>query len=185
MKAVQLSQWRAWQFPIILLICPLLFLILWIPPFGIWLPTEISDFFLASKPAILFCYAILICAVALNWINAFHLSRNQNFKGMQTSLLIIRIASIIVYPALVWGQLLAIVYLMGPTDNQHIFFLITLSFVALNISGMFYAIRLILHLKKTHKIGLFAANCYIIFGFIIGFDIISALMLQNKCRRLT
>lgn len=184
MKALQFRQWRAWLFPIILLICPMFFLILWIPPFGIWLPIEIYNFFHPSKPAILFCYSILICAVALNWINAFHLSRNQNVKGIRTSLLIIRIASIFVYPSLAWGQLLALLYLMGPVHNQHIFYLIALSFVALNISGMFYAIRLILYLKKIRKIKWFTASCYIIFGFIIVFDIISALILQIKCRKL-
>lgn len=184
MKAIQLNQWKVWLFPFLLLICPCFFLSLWIIPFCFWLPTDISYFLLSSKPGTLFCYAILLCGVALNWINAVHLSKTQNFKGMQISLLIIRIASIIVYPALLWGQLQAILYLMGPAENQHIFFLITLSLVALNISGMFYVIRLIFHLKKIHKAGLLAVNCYIIFGFIIVFDIISVLILQNKCRRL-
>lgn len=184
MKAIQPNQWKVWLFPLLLLICPCFFLSLWIVPFCIWIPTDISDFFRSSTPGPIFCYAILLGGVALNWINAFYQFKTQNFKGMKISLLTIRIASIVVYPALIWGQLLSILYLMGPPQNQHIFFLIALSFVALNISGMFYAIRLILQLKNTHKMGLLEAVCHIIFGFMIIFDIISALILQNKCREL-
>lgn len=184
MKAIPYIQWRVCLFPILLLICPCFFLYLWIVPFSFWLPAEIGYLFLASKWGTLFCYAILLCGVTLNWINSFHLSKTQNFKGIQISLLIIRIVSIIIYPALVLGQLLSIFYLMGPNHNQHIFFLIALSFVALNVSGMFYAIRLILQLENMHKIGQFSAICHFLFGFIIVFDIISALILQNKRRKL-
>ena len=69
---------------------------------------------------------------------------------------------------------------MGPERNVHIFLLILLSLPALNLLGLFYAVPLILQLKKEHKTGLPGTVFYLIFSCIIGFDIVTAFLIQKK-----
>lgn len=125
-------------------------------------------------------YAALAGGMILNLVNAVALSRKSDFENVRKALVLIRAVSVITYPALLWGFLCSVFFLLGPKRNEHMLFLITLSLPVLNLSGAFYSVPLILHLRKEQKIGILATVFYIIFSFIIGADIFAAFSVRNK-----
>lgn len=185
---------RQWSVPLSSLICIWLFLFLWIPPFsmvifsalsvleGLTGLTSILKLFdsLTLEYAPPFLYAALAGGLILNLVNSIRLLNRQKFDTIQELMIMIRGLSIITYPALLWGTLCSILFLMGPDRNVHIFLLILLSLPALNLLGLFYAVPLILQLKKEHKTGLPGTVFYLIFSCIIGFDIVTAFLIQKK-----
>lgn len=194
MNIMQHRQRKYLLIPFLIILCPWFYLLLWIPPFSLIpsLPFELLTIFtgeflpdiglLFLEDAPLLLYVMLAGAVILNIRNAMLLYKTQNLQKAKTGLFVIRTASAFTYPALLWGLLLAIFFLMGPDRNKHIFFLIALSFPALNISGALYAIPLILQLKKEQKIGVPASVCSILFQFIIGLDLITVLYINKKMK---
>lgn len=185
---------RQWSVPLSPLICIWLFLFLWIPPFSMVIfsaltilegftgLTSILKLFdsLTLEYAPPFFYAALAGGLILNLVNSIRLLNRQKFDTIQELMIMIRGLSIITYPALLWGALCSILFLMGPDRNVHIFLLILLSLPALNLLGLFYAVPLILQLKKEQKTGLAGTAFYLIFSCIIGFDIVTAFLIQKK-----
>lgn len=187
---------RIW-IPLFTIIWPWVFLILWIPPFTLigatpllwidsWTGTSSADRFmdmelqLVHHHGILFFYVLLIAGMVFNLINAMQLASKKQFECAQSALLTLRIASIFTYPALVWGLPLSVLFLLGPKENEHILFLIFLSLPALNLSGAFYSVPLVLELKRKQKINVPDTIFYLIASFIVGLDIIGTFLMRRK-----
>ena len=163
-------------FPDLVIICPMLFLVLFIPPFTLimlpfaWIEAffqialydDLMDLILEDIPFLL--YSMLVMA------------------DLQSAFYRIRFMSILLYPALFWGMILGIFFLLGPSRNEHIFLSILLSLPALNLSGAFYAIPLILHLRKTQKLVLSETIFGLIFSVVIGLDLLTALFIRKKLK---
>ena len=73
---------------------------------------------------------------------------------------------------------------MGPEANKHILFLMGLSIITLNLSGTFYAVPLLLQLKKEQKISSLTAVSYTVFQFILGMDIITTFLIMKELKTL-
>lgn len=187
------TRFRTTFIPYFIITWPLIFLALWIPPFYLFggglfviagllagypmwaeIPLKFLDY---GAP---FCYAMLIGGIILNLGNAVFLSTRQRYGNLQTALLTIRRLCVGLYPSLLWGILPAIFFLMGPDRNKHILFLIALSLPALNLSGAFYAVPLVLRLKKEGKISFVATILYVLFSFVIGFDLLATFYMRKK-----
>lgn len=176
----------------LVVILPFVFLFLWIPPFSliidnILMAIGISNgrefyYTLTLEYAPPFFYTLLFGGMILNLGNAIYLYTKQRFENMQSAFLRIRLVSAFSYPALLWGILWGIFFLMGPERNVHILLLISFSLIALNLSGAFYAIPLILQLKKEQKIGLSVTIFCIIFSVIIGLDLLITLFVRKKLK---
>lgn len=176
--------------PLFLIIWPWFFLALWIPPFFLGLellfmitiaftglPVS-STFFLEDGS--LFCYTMLAVSTCLNLGYASYLFRRKEYEKMGAALRMIRNMSALTYPALLWGIPFSIFFLMGPARNKHIFILIMLSIPALNLSGAFYAVPLVLELRKERKISLAAAVILFLCSFIIWADILSSFYIRKN-----
>ena len=181
-------------FPDLVIICPMLFLVLFIPPFTLimlpfaWIEAffqialydDLMDLILEDIPFLL--YSMLVMAVLVNLGNAVSLSLKKRIGDLQSAFYRIRFMSLQLYPALFWGMILGIFFLLGPSRNEHIFLSILLSLPALNLSGAFYAIPLILHLRKTQKLGLSGTIFGMIFSVVIGLDLLTALFIRKKLK---
>lgn len=167
-------------FPLLLIICPWFFLFIWIPPFN--LIDYGVDFRYGWPP---YFYLILIAVVMVNFVNAMFLLITHKTEKSRNALFFIRMVCVFTYPALVWGFLLSIFFLMGPDENKHIFCLMAFSFIALNLSGAFYAVPLLLRLKKEGKIRLLTTFLYTIFQFVFGMDVITTFIIMKELKTLT
>lgn len=182
--------------PYFIIIWPLVFLALWIPPFfilgsglfailGVLADYPMQEMHLSildyGTP---FCYAMLIGGTLLNFGNAVYLSMRQRYEDLESGLQIIRRLCIGIYPSLLWGILPAIFFLLGPDRNEHILFLIVLSLPALNLSGAFYAVPLVLQLRRKEKISQMKEIIYIFFSFVIGLDLLAAFYLRKELKSL-
>lgn len=167
-------------FPLLLIISPWIFLFIWIPPFGLIIYD--IDFRYGWPP---YFYSMLIGGGMLNFGNAMFLFITHKIEKSRNAFLLIRSVCVFTYPALVWGLLLSILFLMGPEANKHIFLLMALSIIALNLSGAFYAIPLLLQLKKEQKISLLTTVSYTIFQFIFGMDVITTFLIMKELKTLT
>ncbi len=59
-----------------------------------------------------------------------------------------------------------------------------LSIITLNLSGTFYAVPLLLQLKKEQKISSLTAVSYTVFQFILGMDIITTFLIMKELKTL-
>ncbi|MBE5975687.1 MAG: hypothetical protein E7251_13935 [Paenibacillaceae bacterium] len=166
-------------FPLSLIIWPWIFLFIWIPPFALIIYD--IDFRYGWPP---YFYSMLIGGVMLNFGNAIFLFITHKIEKSRNALFLIRSLSVITYPALAWGFLLSIFLLMGPEANKHILFLMGLSIITLNLSGTFYAVPLLLQLKKEQKISSLTAVSYTVFQFILGMDIITTFLIMKELKTL-
>lgn len=166
-------------FPLSLIIWPWIFLFIWIPPFALIIYD--IDFRYGWPP---YFYSMLIGGVMLNFGNAIFLCITHKIERSRNALFLIRYSCVITYPALVWGFLLSIFLLIGPEANKHILFLMGLSIITLNLSGTFYAVPLLLQLKKEQKISSLTAVSYTILQFILGMDVIATLLIMKELKTL-
>lgn len=180
--------------PNLVIIWPMFLLVLFIPPFTlimsplVWIEVffhialydNLIELILEDIPVLL--YSMLIMGVLLNLGNAVSMSLKKRVGDLQPAFFRIRFMSVLLYPALVWGIMIGIFFLLGRSRNEHILFSISLSLPALSLSGAFYAIPLILHLRKTRKIGLPGTIFCMIFSVVIGLDLLAALIIRKKLK---
>lgn len=179
---------RSLSIPNLVIIWPMLLLIFFIPPFTLIIsPLVLFDLYemflkLFLEGLFFLLYMVLIVGVFLNLGNAVFLSIKQRFEDLQSAFYRIRFMSVMLYPALVWGMIMGVFFLLGPSRNEHVFYSISFSLPVLNLSGTFYAIPLILHLRKAQKLRLLGTIFCMTFSMVIGLDLLVALFIRKKLK---